>query len=111
MRQKYPVNVWCGDGVWSAEAYAACGTEAIREVLRVCRECDRESDDLDPGLWTAHLGDIDLLDARPVIQRLSEERLREIYCGEMDELGAELVRGDGRWHMFVTYWRVELKEV
>ena len=108
----YPINVCCIDGYWGCDGRAPSEDQAIREVLRLYRESDSESgsesDDLDPGLWRAYLDEVDLLDGQLSHQRLSGERLREVYWREIDELGARLVRGEGRWHLWVDFWAVSL---
>lgn len=107
---KYPVNVDCVDGYWGCDGHAPSEERAIRETLRLYRESDSASDDLDPGLWTAYLDEVDLLDGQLLQQRLSSQRLSELYWREIDALGARLVKGASRWHLFVEYWQVELKE-
>lgn len=109
MDQKYPVNVWCSDGDWSCEGHAKCASTAVGEFLREHQYGGGE--DLRHHIVTAALDDMDLLDGNAATQKLSGVRLRELYCGEINELGARLIRGSGRWHLFVSYWRVELKEV
>ena len=109
MSVSYPINVTCTDGDWGCDGHAPSEERAIREALRLSRESDSEPDDLDPKLWTAHLADRDLLDGELSTQTLSRDRIEEAYSDEIDNLGARLVKGASRWHLFVEYWEVELK--
>lgn len=109
MDKKYPVNVWYSDGDWSCEGHATCASTAVGEFLR-CHHYGG-GEDLRAHILTAGLVDRDLLDGKKALQSLSEERLRELFCGEMDELGGRLIRAGSRWQLIVEYWEVQVKEV
>lgn len=100
--KRYPVNIWESDGDWTCEGHAADAPQALAcFVARKARDGDTAHDS-----YKVTLDGWDILDGSPGWQRQNEARLREHFCGQMDELGAELVRGCGRWHLFVTFWRV-----
>jgi len=104
---KYPVNVARIDGHWGCDGHAKDPGEAVECFLSIFGADCAPPDFRKHGI-RATLVDLDLLDGELDTQTLSRSRIEEAYGDEIDNLGARLYRGSGRWHLFVECWEVGL---
>ena len=104
---KYPVNVNSVGGLWSCDGHAKDPAEAVECFLNTF-QVDCEDLDFRKCGVRATLVDLDLLDGELDTQTLSRSRIEEAYGDEIDNLGARLYRGSGRWHLFVECWEAGL---